>query len=264
MPARILIIEDNPTNLDLMLFLLKAFGHTPLTARDGLEGLEIARREPLDLIICDVHLPNLDGYEVARQLKSDPLLGQTPLVAVTALAMVGDRDKVLAAGFDGYIAKPISPRTFVPEVEKFLRPDYHPQAAQAPPPEAKRITILIVDNSATNIDLACPILEPFGYEVKTAKNMAEGLALARQSPPDLILSDLHMPGESGLDFIRAAKADPRLSSIPFAFITSAVYLENHRKMGLAMGAVGFIRRPLKPPAFLAEIEACLRRGKGDR
>src|SRR5262245_44980963 len=117
MPARILIIEDNQTNRDLMTFLLQSFGHTPLIARDGAEGLALARREPLDLIICDVQMPVMDGYELARQLKNDPSLRQIPLIAVTALAMVGDRDKVLAAGFNGYIAKPIAPRTFVKEIE---------------------------------------------------------------------------------------------------------------------------------------------------
>src|SRR5215211_5441343 len=120
MPARILIIEDNPTNLDLMTYLLSAFGHTPLMAHDGEEGLQAAQRETPDLIICDLQLPRLNGYEVARWLKSHPGLRAIPLVAVTALAMVGDRDKVLAAGFDGYIAKPIVPRSFVGEVEAFL------------------------------------------------------------------------------------------------------------------------------------------------
>src|SRR5918999_3982372 len=123
MAARILVVEDNPANLDLMAYLLKAFGYTPLTAQDGEEGLEIARQEEPDLIICDVQLPKLDGYEVARWLKSHPRLRTIPLVAVTALAMVGDRDKVLAAGFDGYIAKPINPQTFVEQVEHFLQAD---------------------------------------------------------------------------------------------------------------------------------------------
>src|SRR5437870_9711954 len=97
--ARILIVEDNPASLQLMTYLLKSFAHLPLAARDGEEGLEIVRREPLDLIICDLQLPKLDGYGFARQVKSDPALSKIPLVAVTAFAMVGDRDKVLAAGF---------------------------------------------------------------------------------------------------------------------------------------------------------------------
>ncbi len=116
---KILIIEDNPANLELMTYLLRAFGHNVVSARDGAEGIELARREILDVIICDVHLPKVDGYEVARRLKEHPVLGRIPLVAVTALAMVGDRDKVLAAGFDGYIDKPIDPQMFVKQVEAF-------------------------------------------------------------------------------------------------------------------------------------------------
>ena len=118
--ARILVIEDNPDNLELMSYLLRAFGHDVSTAQDGVEGMDAVYREPLEVIVCDVHLPRMDGYEVAKQLKSHPELQRIPLLAVTALAMVGDRDKVLAAGFDGYLAKPIDPQLFVRQVEAFL------------------------------------------------------------------------------------------------------------------------------------------------
>src|SRR5438445_117978 len=108
MAARILVVEDNPANLELMTYLLKAFGHSPTVAHDGVDGLEAAQREQPDLILLDVQMPRMDGYEVARRLKRDPVLRAVPVVAVTALAMVGDRDRVLASGFDGYIAKPIA------------------------------------------------------------------------------------------------------------------------------------------------------------
>src|SRR5258708_7169802 len=121
MSSRILIIEDNPANLELMTYLLKAFGHVPLTAQDGEEGLATARRQKPDLIVCDIQLPGMNGHAVAREVKADPALRGIPLVAVTAFAMVGDRDKVLASGFDGYISKPIDPETFVAQVETFLR-----------------------------------------------------------------------------------------------------------------------------------------------
>jgi two-component system cell cycle response regulator len=121
MPARILVIEDNNANLDLMTYLLKAFGHTTLVARDGEEGLETAYREALDLIICDIELPKVEGYEIARRLKSHSTLRNIPLIAVTAFAMVDDREKVMAAGFNGYIAKPIEPELFVGQVEAYLR-----------------------------------------------------------------------------------------------------------------------------------------------
>jgi len=119
--ARILVIEDNPANRELMVYLLKAFGHFPLEASDGLNGLKRVRLEVPDLILCDLQLPGIDGYEVARQVKNDLSLNLIPLVAVTAYAMAGDREAVLAAGFDGYIAKPITPELFVGQVEAFLK-----------------------------------------------------------------------------------------------------------------------------------------------
>ena len=120
MTARILVIEDNPANLELITYLLRAFKYTVLTALDGDEGINFVHGEMVDLVICDVHLPGVDGYEVANRLKEHPVLHKIPLVAVTALAMVGDREKVLAAGFDGYISKPIIPEIFVQQIEVFL------------------------------------------------------------------------------------------------------------------------------------------------
>jgi CheY-like chemotaxis protein len=119
--SRILVIEDNPTNLELMTYLLNAFGHTTFAASDGEAGVETALRTRPDLILCDLALPKLDGYGVARRLKADLSFDGVPLVAVTASAMVGDRDKVIGTGFDGYITKPITPETFVAEVESYLQ-----------------------------------------------------------------------------------------------------------------------------------------------
>jgi two-component system cell cycle response regulator len=264
MPTRILIIEDNPTNLDLMTYLLAAFGHTPLTAQDGEEGLEVARREVPDLIICDVQLPIMDGYEVAHWLKSHPQLHVIPLVAVTALAMVGDRDKMLTAGFDGYIAKPISPETFVGEVEKFLPGERESTSipsssstVQPVLPQTKVATLLVVDNLPVNIDLARSTFEPFGYEVIAARGMEEALALARKSSPDLILSDVNMADGSGYDLIQAVKADAQLSTVPFLFITSTALGLNDQVKGLSLGAMRFLTRPIEPQVLLAEINACL-------
>jgi len=120
MHKRILVIEDNPVNLELMTDLLEGFGFTVLAARGGAQGIDLVRQEKLDLIICDVQMPGMDGYEVANYLKRDPMLRRIPLVAVTALAMVGDRESVLTAGFDGYIDKPISPELFRKQVEGFM------------------------------------------------------------------------------------------------------------------------------------------------
>ena len=268
MPARILIIEDNAANLELMTYLLQAFGHAPLTARRGEEGLALARRERPELIVCDIQLPGIDGYRVAAQIKADSELRATPLVAVTAFAMVGDRDKVLAAGFDGYIAKPIAPETFVAQVEAFLGLD-----RRATPPlstesiaavvrtPTKRATILVVDVQPVNLNLKRSILEPMGFAVVTANQMTLALKLARHTQPDLIVSDLGMSEGSGFDLIKAIKADPDLKSIPFVFITSTFCNEAARAKGLALGAARFLFRPIEPRELLAEIETCLEEAK---
>src|SRR4051812_4675918 len=117
--ARILVIEDNSANMELMVYLLTAFGHHPIAAADGVQGVEAARQHMPDLVLCDVHLPRLDGYGVAAALRADPATARLPLVAVTAQAMVGDRERLLAAGFSGYIAKPIEPEQFVGQIEEF-------------------------------------------------------------------------------------------------------------------------------------------------
>jgi len=120
MKPKMLIIEDNEQNLYLATFLLEKSGYEVIAARDGQEGIDKACSEQPDLIVLDIQLPVLDGYEVAKRLKRMPECKAIPIVAVTSFAMVGDREKVLAAGCEGYIEKPINPETFVQELEQHL------------------------------------------------------------------------------------------------------------------------------------------------
>ncbi len=120
MKAKILLIEDNEQNRYLVTFLLEQRGHEVVSAESGPLGLELAAKVIPDLILLDIQLPEMDGYAVARALKSNPALKSIPIVAVTSYAMAGDRDRVLAAGAEGYIEKPINPETFVVEVESFI------------------------------------------------------------------------------------------------------------------------------------------------
>jgi two-component system cell cycle response regulator len=264
--ARMLVIEDNPANLELMAYLLQAFGHSALMARDGEEGLAMARRELPDLIVCDVQMPRMDGYALARQLKDAPETSAVPIIAVTALAMVGDSDRIMAHGFDGYIAKPIVPETFVAQVENFLDPSKYAvsaqpaaesMAAEVVQPPRDRAKILIVDDSPVNRELMRSILEPFGYPVIAAASVREAIELASTQQPDLIVSDLHMPDASGFDLIRALKADPQLRAIKIIIHSATIMRERDRDEALKLGAQKFIMRPLDPLLVVAEIEACL-------
>jgi CheY-like chemotaxis protein len=120
MSEKILVIEDNEQNMYLTTFILQAHGHEVLQAWDGQEGIEIASKSVPALIVLDIQLPGMDGYEVAKSLKADPHLAEIPIVAVTSYAMAGDRERILDAGCNGYIEKPINPETFMNQIEKYL------------------------------------------------------------------------------------------------------------------------------------------------
>jgi len=118
--ARVLIIEDNPTNLKLATFLLQSVGHTVLSATDAEAGLARARAERPDLILMDVQLPGMSGLEATTQLKADAATRAIPVVALTALAMKGDEERIRAAGCDGYIAKPMRYQELIATVATHL------------------------------------------------------------------------------------------------------------------------------------------------
>ncbi|MEN8154434.1 MAG: response regulator [Acidobacteriota bacterium] len=121
MKANILVIEDNEQNLYLITYILEKRGHTIISAMDGESGIKTAGKVKPDIILLDIQLPGMDGYEVAKRLKSIPELNDIPIVAVTSYAMVGDREKALESGCTGYIEKPINPETFTEEVESYLK-----------------------------------------------------------------------------------------------------------------------------------------------
>jgi two-component system cell cycle response regulator DivK len=121
MEKTVLLIEDNDQNRYLTTFLLEKNGFRVVTAIDGLSGIEMAKEVLPGLILLDIQLPRLDGYQVARLLRQDRRLQNVPIIAVTSYAMPGDREEALASGCDGYIEKPIDPDTFVSEIRTYLR-----------------------------------------------------------------------------------------------------------------------------------------------
>lgn len=120
MSAKILIVEDNVANHELVQYLLKSAGYETISAWDGNDGLNKTLEFHPDLILCDLQMPVMNGYELVSYLKKDPLLKKIPVIAVTASSMAGDSDKVVAAGFNGYISKPINPQLFIKQIEDYL------------------------------------------------------------------------------------------------------------------------------------------------
>lgn len=121
MKGNILVIEDNEQNLYLVRFILEKNGYEVHAAMDGRTGIDMADQLKPDLILLDIQLPVMDGYSVARNLRSNPNVSGVPIVAVTSHAMVGDREKAMSVGCNGYIEKPINPETFMSEVEIHLK-----------------------------------------------------------------------------------------------------------------------------------------------
>lgn len=119
---RVLVVEDNDMNMQLVEYLLEEGGVTIVKATSGEEALSITRRdEPFDLILMDIHLPGMDGLSVVREMKDDQRTANVPILALTAHAMRGDKDRFLDAGCDGYISKPIDVKTFLSSIESYLR-----------------------------------------------------------------------------------------------------------------------------------------------
>ena len=120
--AKVLVVEDNPANMTLATFLLTSKGHTVLSAVDAEAGLTLARAEHPQLILMDIQLPGMDGLQATALLKQDAATRDIPVIALTALAMKGDEERIRAAGCDGYIAKPIRYQEFLASIETQLAP----------------------------------------------------------------------------------------------------------------------------------------------
>ena len=121
MPKKILVVEDNPTNMRVIRMVLGNKGYSLLEATDGEEALVVATEGHPDLIVMDIQLPKMDGLEVTRRLRQTPEFKQTPIIALTASAMEGDREKIMAAGCDEYISKPVNTRQFPQLVAEMLQ-----------------------------------------------------------------------------------------------------------------------------------------------
>jgi len=123
MTARVLVVDDNAASLKLLTYLIHASGFPVEGVSNAHHALAAAKDSTSDLILTDLGMPGVDGFELLKRLRALPGFETTPIVAVTALAMDGDRENVMKAGFDGYISKPIDPASFILRVRSFLGDD---------------------------------------------------------------------------------------------------------------------------------------------
>lgn len=116
----VLIAEDNPTNRELLRELLEIRGYTVAEACNGQEAVAMVEREPPDILLLDIGMPLLDGFGVVRKLRENPRFTSLPVVAITAYAMQGDREKIMDSGFDGYLSKPVNSSSLIHELDRLL------------------------------------------------------------------------------------------------------------------------------------------------
>lgn len=121
--SKVLVVEDNPNNMKLITMVLKRNEYETIGAVTGEEGVEMAASENPDIILMDIQLPGIDGYETTRQIKELESMKDVPIIAITSYAMAGDRETVMDAGCSGYLEKPINPLTIMDKIEKIVKGD---------------------------------------------------------------------------------------------------------------------------------------------
>lgn len=271
--ARILVVEDSPDIRVLVRMLLEAAGHDVSTASDGRAGVEAVRAMRPDLVLMDLSLPVLSGWEATKEIKEDQEIASIPIVAVTAHAMHGDRERALAAGCDGFIPKPIDEETFEPLVRSYLRrsaavPE-EPPAAPAPHgakvPASSRTSdpgrILVVDDHEEVAALIRHDLESEGHEVvvaRTPQEVAEVAGGDRQF--DLAIVDVMLGPDSGYD-LTADLVSHANEYLPVLLVTAG---EIDREKGFAAGADDFIAKPLDAGELVARARSLIRVGRAIR
>jgi two-component system cell cycle response regulator len=260
MSLRVLTVDDNRTNLDLVLYLLRSFGYDAHGFNDPLKALESLKSESYDIVIVDMLMPQIDGFEFARRVREDERLKSLPLIAITALAMVGDRERILDAGFDGYIPKPIDPERFITQLQAL----YTRAGERGTQPERRKTPlILVVDDIPVNRQVIRGTLSPFGYRIAEASDSIEAYEQIKRQRPALILCDVHMPRGDGFNLVETVKNDEDLRTIPFIFISSTAWQTKDKIRAMELGAEKFILRPIDPQGLLSEVRAAVKAGDGD-
>jgi CheY-like chemotaxis protein/class 3 adenylate cyclase len=250
---KILVVEDVELNRELVAQLLED-DYQVLTAADGAAGLRLAHRERPDLILMDLSLPIMDGWEAARRIKADPDLRGIPIIALSAHAMSGDAGKARQCGCDDYLSKPLDEKLLREKLHHYLGSLYQRSGAA---PAAGGHRILIVDDEPLNVDYLQQELEELGYDTMSARDGQEALECVATDPPDLILLDILMPVMDGFEVCRALKGNDATRLIPIVIMTTLDGIDDRIK-GIEAGADDFLTKPVNQRQLIARLQTSLR------
>jgi len=277
-PARILVVDDEPINLELMEALLTPVGYEVSVAGGGEEGLAAALRDKPDLILLDLMMPVLSGFEVCARLKSNPETQDIPVLFVTALTNPGSKERALAAGGDDFITKPVQRPELLTRVEALLKVRYlnrdldralaslheravdrHSQSVHGhvvSPAGTGTAAILVVDDEPLTRRLFSDALQEAGYTCYTAESGAQALEVARLQAIDVVLLDIMMPARSGLEVL--ADLGEVIPESPVIIVTAHPSSDN-AIAALRLGAFDFIVKGFKNEVMLATLARALTR-----
>ncbi len=254
---KILCIEDDPKSRLIIKKLLESVGCSVYEAADGREGLEKAQKLQPDAILMDIMLPIMDGLEITKKLRAVKKTAKIPIIAVTAKAMAGDREQILAAGCDEYITKPIDLPLLLQTLSKALKGELSLGLSGSEPKEVTSKTILLVDDTPKNLIVLEKILKAEGYTILTAPHGESALKILAKSSVDLIISDIAMPTMDGYKLCYEVMKDSRTSGIHFIFYSSHYSNEKEVDFGLSLGADNYMLRPLNIKKLIKTIKTVL-------
>jgi signal transduction histidine kinase/DNA-binding response OmpR family regulator len=205
--STILVIEDDPGAVRLLRTYLEAEGHSVVVALDGESGISAAREHRPGAIILDVLLPGIDGWEVLRRLKADPDLRDVPVMVAT---VVDERNIAMSLGAVDYFLKPVRPDALLARLATYT---FTTKVKQ------RNVRVLVIDDEPAARDLVANALRPEGFEVVTAASGSEGLSLAREQPPDLVICDLVMPDMDGYEVVERLADSEMPKDVPILILT---------------------------------------------
>jgi two-component system cell cycle response regulator len=278
-PPHILVVDDEQQNLELIEAILLAAGYEVSLAGGGERGLAAAHEKTPDLIILDLMMPGLSGFEVCARVKTDPQTSGIPVLFVTALSQLGDKERALAAGGDDFLTKPFQRAELLARVEALLKvqhlnrdleralaylhelevarhSDQPRMESRLPPPEPASGVVLVVDDELLPRQLYADVLREEGYVVLEAENGPRALEIARQETIDIVLLDIMMPGMSGLEVL--SKLGELAPDSPVVIVTAHPTSDN-AIAALRLGAFDFIVKGFKNQVMLTTVARALDR-----
>jgi CheY-like chemotaxis protein/HPt (histidine-containing phosphotransfer) domain-containing protein len=232
--GRILLVEDNEANWQYAMRVLEGAGYQMTLATNGTEGLRAALSSSFDLVVTDLDMPEMDGFEMTEIILSELGSKAPPVLAFTAHAVQGFKERCQEAGMVGYVAKPVRPGKLLSAVRKSLRPAG---------------TVLVVDDSGDNRMLVDRHLSKEGFTVEEATGGHEAIERIRAGGVDLVLLDMNMPELDGYETARRIRALPGRGDVPVLAMTSWVGAEEQERC-LEAGCTAYLEKPIRRARLL--------------